>query len=74
MEVDQVKIGTKFMKDFLSGIISKILREKLEQNIEIRINDAEITNQAEKVHVHLDVDAEISTRELEELLTKFNVI
>ena len=74
MEVDQVKVGTKFMKDFLSRIINKILLQKLEQNIEVRINDAELTNQGEKVHVHLDVDAEISTHELEELLTKFNVI
>ena len=60
---DEVIIKTDFMKGLISRLISKALKEKIGQ-----INELDITDRNEKFRAHLNVDAEISMKELEEIL------
>lgn len=67
---DEVIIETEFMK----GIISKLLHKALEKtgyDAEVYLSEFNISNQDEKVRVHLNADMEISTAELEKALDKF---
>ena len=49
-------------------MISKALKEKIGHDAEIQINELDITDRNEKFRAHLNVDAEISMKELEEIL------
>ncbi len=65
---DEVIIKTDFMKGLISRLISKALKEKIGHDAEIQINELDITDRNEKFRAHLNVDAEISMKELEEIL------
>ncbi|MBD5479951.1 MAG: CTP synthase [Lachnospiraceae bacterium] len=71
---DEIIIGTECMKNMISEVINKALRKKLEHNVDIQLNELAVTDENDKLHVHLNVDAEISMDELKELLKSFNVI
>lgn len=65
---DEAIIKTDFMKDIISRLVHKVLKKKVGHDVEIKVNELAITDRDEKFHVHLNVDAEISMKELEEML------
>lgn len=71
---DEMIIKTEFTRNMISGLISKILKKKIGYNVGIQINEIDVANKSDKLHVHLSVDAEISVHDLEELLKNANVI
>ena len=66
--MDQIKIETSFMKNYLSEIAEKLLKKKLAHDISIQANGLSITNEAGRIHVHVDLDAEMNAVELKEML------
>ena len=48
----------------MSKIITKILKQKLGYNAELKLNAIKINLDDEQAHIHLDVDVDISKEEL----------
>lgn len=65
---DEAIIKTDFMKNIISRLIHKVLKKKVGHDVEIQINELAIIDKDEKVHVHLNIDAETSMKELDEIL------
>ena len=62
--MDEMKITSKFTTNIVSKIITKILKQKLGYNAELKLNAIKINVDDEQAHIHLDVDADISKEEL----------
>lgn len=73
-EKDEIIIETEYMRNIISKLINKVLKKKFERDVTVQLNELAVTDRNEKLHVHLNVDAEISMNELKELLESFNVI
>ena len=62
--MDEMKITSKFTTNIVSKIITKILKQKLGYNAELKLNAIKINLDDEQAHIHLDVDVDISKEEL----------
>ena len=60
MDVLKLKLSTKFMRDMVAKLIAKALQKKLGYNIDILLNEIEVKNEDGKIHVHVNVDAEVN--------------
>ncbi|MCM1540804.1 MAG: hypothetical protein NC121_06025 [Blautia sp.] len=67
-EWDEIAIVTDPMKHMVSKVISKIVKKNLDCDADVQLNELNVTDENEKLHVHLNIDAEISISELEHLL------
>lgn len=68
MEEIYVKVKNKLVVNAVSKLLEQILKKKVGHDIDIQINEAEATIHGSKAHVHLDIDLEMSTAELKEIL------
>lgn len=66
--MDEVKIGNGFTSSIISKIIKSTVRKKLGYDVEIQVNEINISATNEKVHIHFNGDAELGTDELTKLL------
>ncbi len=73
--MDEMNIESKFLTGIISRIIGKIVRKKAGYDIDIALNSLRTTITddpiSDKIHVHLDLDAELSNDDLDKLLSKF---
>lgn len=65
---DKLIVETEFMKGIISRMLGKILKEKAGYDVEIQINEFNIVNKDDKIHVLLSIDAESGIEELDKLL------
>ena len=63
-----MKIQSKFMTGLVSRIVKKVLRTKLDCEVDIQLNEFRTTVIDDKTHVHLDLDADLTKEELNKLL------
>ena len=66
--MDEMNIGTNFMKGIVSKVINKVLKKKLGYDVGIKLNDFNVKVTDKKAHVHLNIDAEMSQEELNKIL------
>lgn len=59
-----MKIVSKFTRTVLSKLTRMMLRKKLGYDIDIQLNEMNVTIVDGKAHVHLNVDAELDKDEL----------
>ena len=57
----------------ISKILKVMLKKKSGYNVDIQINDVNVTINEGKTHVHLDVDAELDKDELMKLIKNFGL-
>lgn len=64
--MDELKLSltTKFMRGILAKFIAKSIRKKLGCNIDILVNQISVTAIDGKMHVHVDVDGEMTNEDL----------
>ena len=67
--MDEMKITSKFTTNIVSKIITKILKQKLGYNAELKLNAIRINLDDEQAHIHLYVDADISKEELLKIIS-----
>lgn len=67
--MDEMKITSKFTTNIVSKIITKILKQKLGYNAELKLNTIRINLDDEQAHIHLDVDADINKEELLKIIS-----
>jgi N-methylhydantoinase B/oxoprolinase/acetone carboxylase alpha subunit len=66
--MDEMKISTRLMKGLIAKIVKTMIKKKVGYDVDIRLNDLVITNDNDKAHVHLNVDAELNKDELAKIL------
>lgn len=71
--MDEMKIVSKFTRNMISKILKVMLKKKSGYNVDIQINDVNVTINEGKTHVHLDVDAELDKDEVMKLIKNFGL-
>ena len=66
--IDEMKIGTSFMKGMVSKLLNMTLKRKLGYDVGIRLNDFNVKVTDERAHVHLNIDADLTQEELSKIL------
>lgn len=66
--IDEMKIGTNFMKGMLSKVINMTVKRKLGYDVGVKLNDFNVRVTDEKAHVHLNIDCDMSQAELTKVL------
>jgi N-methylhydantoinase B/oxoprolinase/acetone carboxylase alpha subunit len=66
--MNEMKISTRLMKGLIAKIVKTMIKKKVGYDVDIRLNDLVITNDNDKAHVHLNVDAEMNKDELAKIL------
>lgn len=64
MDEMKIKISTKFMRGIVAKIASKIIASKLSIKADIQLNGISVEKINDKIHLHLDVDADIDEKDL----------
>lgn len=70
--MDTMKLETKFMKSFVSKLVSRQIKKHTGYDISLNINGLDVTNVNGTMHAHLSIDAELSQEDLERLLKQFS--
>lgn len=67
---DELKIGlsTKLMRGIVSKLISKLIQKKLGYKIDIQLNGVQVEMNDDKVHLHLNVDADLDKNDFVEII------
>ena len=60
MDEMRLKLSTKLMRGIVAKIIAKAIRKKLDCDINITLNEVEVTTMNDKVYLHANLDGEIS--------------
>ncbi|MCI9004416.1 MAG: CTP synthase [Lachnospiraceae bacterium] len=66
--MDEMRIVSKFTRNVISKILRMVLCKKTGYEIDIQLNDVQVTIVEGKTHIHLDMDAEIDKEELLKIL------
>ena len=71
--MDEMKIESKFMTKLASKIAKKVVRDKAGYNADIQLNSLRTTVLDDKMHVHLDLDIELTREELNKILKSIGI-
>lgn len=63
MDEMKLKLSTKFMKNIVTTLISKVLIKKFGYDIDVILNEIELKMEDGKVKIHADVDAQVDNSE-----------
>lgn len=68
--MDELRIGlsTKFMRGIVAKLISKLVRKKLGYKVDIQLNNVEVKMEDEKIHFHVNVDADLNKDEFVKII------
>lgn len=66
--MDEMKIGSKFTTNIISKLVAMVIRKKLRYDVKLKLNEVNATVIDGKMHIHLDVDAELEKDELMKIL------
>ena len=68
--MDELKLNltSKFMKGIVTKILAKMIKNQLGYDIDIELNDIHVVAKDGKVHLHADVDAEITNEQFGDLI------
>ncbi|MEY8515367.1 CTP synthase [Lachnospiraceae bacterium 29-84] len=66
--MDEMKIGSKFMKNLVSKLVKSEVKKRVGYEVDIQLNELDAAFDGGKAHIHLSVDAELSKEELTKIL------
>ena len=66
--MDEMKIVSKFTRGIISKALKMVIHKKTGYNVDIQLNEINTTITDGKIHLHVDVDAEIGKEELTNIL------
>lgn len=71
--MDEMKINltSKFMKGIVTKILAKAIKKQLGYDVDIELNDISVIAKDGKVHLHADIDAEVTNEQFKELVKDF---
>lgn len=65
------KLGSKMLKGVITGFITKSLKKQFGCDINVQINDLDISVEDGKAKLHIDVDGNMNQDELMKLMKNF---
>ena len=68
MDEMKLKLSTKFMRGIVAKLVSKAIFKKFGCEVNIQINEIEITTHDGKVYLHANVDGEMSNDEFKKII------
>lgn len=71
--MDEMKIVSKFTRGIVSKIVKAALKKKFGYDVDILLNELNVTITDGKTHLHMDVDAELEGSELMKILKNVGV-
>lgn len=71
--MDEMKIESKFAAGIASKIVKKAVKNKLGYEVDVQLNKFRTVVMDDKMHVHLDVDLELSKEDLNKLLNSIGL-
>lgn len=74
MDVFKLMLSTRFMRNVVTKIITKAILKKTGYNVDIQLHKMEVENVGGKIHLHMDVDAEVGTEEFVKMLEEADLI
>lgn len=66
--MDEMKIVSKFTRGILSKLVKRTLHKMCGYDVDILLNEVNVTITDGKAHIHLNVDAELDNSELKKIL------
>lgn len=71
--MDEIKMSCKgkFLKPIITKLISKFIKKKYDANVEIRINEVDISSMDGETYFNLNIDGKMKNEELMKLLKGF---
>ena len=66
--MDEMKIGSMFTKGVISKVLNLVLKKKFGYSADVQLNEFNARVTDGKVHVHLNIDADMSQAELMKIL------
>ena len=71
--MDEIKMSCKgkFLKPIITKLISTFIKKKYDANIEIRINEVDISSMDGETYFNLNVDGKMKNEELMKILKEF---
>lgn len=73
MDEMKIKLSTKFMRNLIAKLISKIVYKKLGYKIDIQLNDLDINLNNGNVTVKLNAEANLKYDELIKIINSVNL-
>ena len=68
---DIVNIKSEFIKDIISGLISNLLKNKKDINIDIHLDEFHVENYSGIMSIYINMSAEMPNEDLNTILKKF---
>lgn len=68
MDILKINLGTNFMRNTIAKIIRKVIKKKTGSEIDVLVNQISVTSTDGKIHVHADIDAEMTNQEFMKLI------
>ncbi len=62
--MDEMRISTGFMKGLVAKALKKVIRSKFGVDVDVLLNELYISNDNNKATVHLNINAEMSSKAL----------
>lgn len=74
--MDELKLAlnTKFMKGIVTRIIAKAIYKKTGYRVDIWLNEIKVETRGDKVRLHMDVDADVNTEDLINIIKSKDLI
>lgn len=71
--MEEIKMSCKgmFLKTIITTLISKFIKKKYDANVEIRINEVDISSMDGETYFNLNIDGKMKNEELMKLLKGF---
>lgn len=68
--MDELKLNltTKFMKGIVTKLLAGLIRKQTGYEIDIQLNEVVVTNNDGKIHLHANVDAEVTNEEFVKMI------
>ena len=63
MDELKLKLSTRFMRGMVAKLVSKAIHKKTGYEFDIQFNEIDIKTEEGKIHLHVNVDAEVSNDE-----------
>ncbi len=67
--MDEMKIGSKFMKTLVAKLVKRTVKKKTGYDVDIQLNEFTASVTDGTARVHLSVDAELNKDELTKILS-----
>lgn len=68
MDEMKLKLSTKFMRGIIAKLVTKLIRKKFGYNVEIQLNELDVTYVDGKAHLHTNVDLELNNEEFMKII------